>query len=136
MTQVYNQHNPQSRQQIFKSLGIDVSSPSTLMDNAMPVPAILSCTTIPSLSCTPQPIPRSPANLAVPAYSRYVWLCLWLPSPQFLVVTQAPISPSRPHRLAYPRRMVTTRPPFWPQARTGGALIQKDHSSAEARSRS
>ena len=47
MTQVYNQHNPQSRQQIFKSLGIDVSSPaSTLMDNAMPVPAILSCTTI------------------------------------------------------------------------------------------
>ena len=46
MTQVYNKHNPQSRQQIFKSLGIDTSSPSTLMDNAMPVPAILSCTTI------------------------------------------------------------------------------------------
>ena len=46
MTQVYNQHNPQSRQQIFKSLGIDISSPSTLMDNAMPVPAILSCTMV------------------------------------------------------------------------------------------
>ena len=67
MTQVYNQHNPQSRQQIFKELGIKLWSPSTLMGNAMPVPTFLSCTTT-RLILHP---PASPANLAVPAYSLY-----------------------------------------------------------------
>ena len=36
------------------------------------------------------------------------------------------------HRLAYPRRMVTTRPPFWPQARTGDG--PNHDSSRQARS--
>ena len=37
------------------------------------------------------------------------------------------------HYLAYPRCMVTTRPLFWPQTRTGDAL--KDDSCEKARSR-
>ena len=85
---------PQSRQQIFKELDIKRRSPPTLMRNAMPVQAFLSCTTTRLILHLPAyHAVSSPSSLEVPAYSRMA--VPWPPSPHSsLALTEAPISPS------------------------------------------